>query len=282
MDEKKFLRKLKKLNKSQLEQMNRFVEQGKDRSGTTYKFEWEDKNLINYINLKFSEIKIYERDFNKPEDNTRELVAPLNRLIYQFNNRKINHEEFFDSFEKLHINLIKANQSERYIIRSDDYLRHYKESSATVIKGVGGMGKSHFLWECQNEIEEEHLYESLFLYGKYFEDINSIPWDDIIEYSKHKEFLFVFDAINEVYDISQRIALYEKIKLLKKCKFCRVFVSYRTYAFNDKIGSIAESDYIDSLMGNVINFSGVEFDTSILEMISNFKVDISYFLHWIV
>ena len=139
------------------------------------------------------------------------------------------------------------------------------------------MGKSHFLWECQNEIQSKNLYASLFIYGKYFNDVASIPWADILEYAKAKEFLLVIDGINEIVDADKRNYLYSQISSLLGCKYIRIFVSYRTYSLQSLIGGQNEESFIDSLLGNTINFAGVDFDSSITEIVTNFKVDISYF-----
>lgn len=273
----KLFRIIKNINDNQYNCMTGFVSQGRDRTGKDISFKWVDKNLINYINLKFSEVKLYTRDCTKIDEKTEELILPINVLINRFNRREIDYDYFFQEYSKLENNIILANQSEKYIVSCDDYKRHYKESSSSSIKGVGGMGKSHFLWECQKIIQTEKLYKHLFIYGKYFDDVYSIPWDEIIEYCNSKEFLFVIDGINEIIDCAKRIFLYEKIKSLRKTKYCRVFISYRTYSLPNKINGTDEEEYINQLLENSINFSGVEFDASIFEIASNFKVDISYF-----
>lgn len=273
----KLFRILKKINDNQYNCMTNFVSQGRDRSGKDISFEWEDKNLINYINLKFSEVKLYTRDYTKIDEKTEELIQPINALINRFNKREIDYDYFLQEYSILENNIILANQSEKYIVSCDDYKRHYKKASSSCINGIGGMGKSHFLWECQKIIQNEKLYKHLFIYGKYFDDVYSIPWDEIIEYCNSKEFLFVIDGINEIIDYSKRVFLYEKIKSLKETKYCRVFISYRTFSLPNKINGADEEDYITRLLENSISFSGVEFDASIFEIVSNFKIDISYF-----
>lgn len=274
---KDFTQSLNKINKNQFSSMTGFVSNGKKNNPT--QFEWEDKNLFNYVDLKFEDIKIYTRTIGQKNDDIYSLISPVNSIIDQFNNRNINYKSFFKAYKKLQNNIDKALQNENYSVHYEDFYTHFKESSFSSIKGVGGLGKSHFLWECQKRIKSNKKYESLFIYGKFFKDFESIPWDYIISYSKHKEFLLVVDGVNEISDINQRKMLYEKIKILKNCNFARVFISYRTYSLTSLIEGVQEEQYIDELMGNVIYFQGVDFDSSLYQIIRNYKVDFSYYYH---
>lgn len=280
MDSKKadsFFQKINAINKNQYTLMTSFVSQANTRAGTILKFEWEDKSLFDYVDFKFDEVKISLKNFDKKEDNTQQLIRPINDLIKQFNNRLIDYYEFILKYKSLEPRLIEANNSERYSIYHDDFEQFYSEFKTSAILGVGGMGKSHFLWECQNKIQEKNLYKSLFLYGKYFSDIEAIPWKEIQEYSKHKEFLLVIDGINEIANVEKRKYIYDNIKNLTQCKYIRIFISYRTYSLPNSIEGKSEEEFINDLLNNKINFAGVDFDSSISEIVSNFKVDISYF-----
>ena len=272
-----FDKKIKEINKSQFKLMAGFVSQANNRAGKEIKFEWEDKSLFDCVDFKFNEVEIYLRDGDKREDDTHRLIQPINNLIKKFNSRLIDYYEFIIKFKQIESNLIEAEKSERYSIRYENFELQYADFKSVTIKGVGGMGKSHFLWECQNEIQSKNLYASLFIYGKYFNDVASIPWADILEYAKAKEFLLVIDGINEIVDADKRNYLYSQISSLLGCKYIRIFVSYRTYSLQSLIGGQNEESFIDSLLGNTINFAGVDFDSSITEIVTNFKVDISYF-----
>ena len=276
----KFFNEINKINKNQLKNMTGFVLNGKSSSQRqNLQFEWEDKSLFDYVNLKFDELKLYTKSYEKPDDQTHELIAPINNIIKKFNDRKIDYFTFLKLYTNLEVNLQQALKSEKYSIRYENFQNHFLEASFSSLKGVGGLGKSHFLWECQKLIQSEKLYKSLFIYGKFFKDIESIPWNKIIEYSKEKEFLLVIDGINEIPDINKRIYIYDKIKELKKCKYSRVFISYRTYSLTNKIDKIEEEHYIDELMGNTIYFQGVDFDSSITQIVKNYKIDFSYYYH---
>lgn len=276
-NENKFDKLIQEINKSQFKLMTGFVSQANNRAGKEIKFEWEDKSLFDCVDFKFNEVEIYLRDSDKREDDTHRLIQPINNLIKKFNSRLINYYEFIIKFKQIESNLVEAEKSERYSIRYENFELQYADFKSVAIKGVGGMGKSHFLWECQNEIQNKNLYASLFIYGKYFNDVASIPWADISEYAKEKEFLLVIDGINEIADADKRNYLYSQISSLLGCKYIRIFVSYRTYSLQSLIGGQNEESFIDSLLGNTINFAGVDFDSSIMEIVTNFKVDISYF-----
>ncbi len=280
MDKKKlneFLNKIKSINEAQAAFMRGFVSQANDRAGKEIKFEWEDKSIFDCVDFKFSEVKIYLRNGEKNEDDTHRLIKPINNLIKEFNNRLIDYYEFIIKFKQIESNLIEAEKSEKYSVRYENFELQFADFKSVAIKGVGGMGKSHFLWECQNEIQSKNLYASLFIYGKYFSDVESIPWEDIVEYSSNKEFLLVIDGINEIVEADKRNYIYSKIKALLGCKHIRIFISYRTYSLQNLIDGQSEESFIDNLLGNTINFAGVDFDSSIMEIVTNFKVDISYF-----
>ncbi len=272
-----FLQKLNSLNNRQFQLMSGFVKQGADKTPAEFKFEWADGDLFDLVDLRFNEVKVYLRDEKKQDDDTYKLIFPINQLIADFNERKIDHYEFFNEISAFEENLQKASNSERYFVRWDNYELYYKECSRTVIKGIGGMGKSHFLWECQKRIQQHGLYKHLFIYGKYYKNPHEIPWDDIAVYSNNKEFLLVIDGINEIPELENRQYIYDKLKELSSCKYLRIFVSYRTYSLTESIDGKVESSYLEELLGNTIDFSGVNFDSSIMDIVSNSKVDVSYY-----
>lgn len=272
-----FKKAIKRINESQLKNMTGFVSNGEKYNSKS--FEWEDERLIDYVDLKFKEIKVYSRKNDVKTNIAQKLIDPINKIINQFNERKINYKQFFKSYNKLKDNIIKAKKNEDVVVTDENYLTHYKEAKHSSIKGVGGMGKSYFLWECQRKIQSNKKYKSLFIYGKFFKDIRGIPWDEIINYSKQNEFLLVVDGVNEIFDIEQRKLLYEKVKELKKCNFARIFISYRTYSLPNLIEGIDEESYIDKLLENVIYFQGVNFDSAIYQIIKNCKIDFSYYYH---
>lgn len=272
-----FKKLINKINKSQFTNMTGFVSNGKKYNSES--FEWEDKSLFKYVDLEFEKINVYNRSIIQKDNSIDSLIEPINNLINQFNNRKINYKEFFKSYNKLENNIKQALEDKDYSVHFENFDIHFKESSCSSIKGVGGLGKSYFLWECQKKIQTAQKYESLFIYGKFFKDIGVIPWDNIVKYAKLKEFLLVIDGVNEISDKDQRILLYEKIKELKKCGFARIFISYRTFSLTNLIDGMTEEQYIDQLMGNTIYFQGVNFDSSIYQIIKNYKIDFSYYYH---
>lgn len=60
----KFFNEINKINKNQLKNMTGFVLNGKSSSQRqNLQFEWEDKSLFDYVNLKFDEIKLYTKSY---------------------------------------------------------------------------------------------------------------------------------------------------------------------------------------------------------------------------
>lgn len=271
---------LEKLNNYYFSNMTNFVSSGKERCGIDLQLEWEDKNLVDYIDFNLPEIT-YSYKTNSvvsdSSDKTLEYINKINTFVKKFNERKIDFFTFKSHTIDLFKQLEKAKENTKiFYVHDHDYDELFYYAKTMAIYGFGGMGKSHFLWECQKQIQNMKKYSSLFIYGKFYKEIN-IPWDELIEYSKSNEFLLVIDGINEISNLDTRKLIYDRIKQIKECKYARVIVSYRTYSLIDNIASKPEADYLNDLMDNTINFSGVDFESSLDRLIEVYKVDASYF-----
>ena len=271
---------LEKWNSYYFSNMTNFIKSGKERCGIDLHLEWDDKNLIDYIDFKLPEITYSYKNnhYNSdPNDRTLEYVNKINTLVKKFNERDIDFFAFTSQSAKLLEQLKESKENSKlFYVYDHDYESLYIYAKSLSIYGFGGMGKSHFLWECQKQIQNKKKYQSLFVYGKFYKN-NSILWDEIIEYSKNNEFLLVVDGINEINSLDIRKHIYDKISQIKECKYARVIVSYRTHSLLGNIKSKSEAEYLDDLMYNTLNFAGVNFESSLNRLIEVYKVDASYF-----
>lgn len=275
-----FFKILNTINNAQNKQMHDFVSPANKQARIDLDFQWDNESLFDYVDLKFDEITPSLRNDKEKDDNTLDLIKPINDLIAKFNKREIDYYEFMLQYKMLENNLQEARNSKKYFVLSEDFESKYSESSISTITGVGGIGKSHFLWKCQNRIQANDLYKSLFLYGKFLNGCNiSIPWETICEYANQKEFLLVIDGINEIHNQERRKTIYNKIFTLSKCKFIRIFVSYRTGSLLNPLNDKTEASFLDELLINKKHFTGVDFESSIASIVTNSKVDVSCFYH---
>lgn len=140
-----------------------------------------------------------------------------------------------------------------------------------LISGEGGIGKSYFIKCFEQELEKRDI-KHLCLYGKFLKDIDDIDFDEIKETGKAEEFVFVFDAINELPDTSQ-VVLLERIKEILKIHGVRVVLTYRNYAMDffvlKQFQETAEAYH---------EFSGVSFESAIEWLSKAPVIDISEYI----
>ena len=103
-----------------------------------------------------------------------------------------------------------------------------------LISGEGGIGKSYFIMCLEDELEKKGV-KHLCMYGKFCEDVSDIDFDQIKMLGQNEEFVFAFDAINEVSKESQQYIVSELEKLGTVPKVVEK---------QELILKVAETDYI--------------------------------------
>lgn len=140
-----------------------------------------------------------------------------------------------------------------------------------LISGEGGIGKSYFIKCFEQELEKRNI-KHLCLYGKFLKDIEDIDFDEIKETGKTEEFVFVFDAINEIPDRSQ-VVLLKRIKEVLKTHGVRVVLTYRNHAMDSfvlkQFQEIAKACH---------EFSGVSFESATEWLSKAPVIDISEYI----
>ena len=149
--------------------------------------------------------------------------------------------------------------------------KEYRFHKCCIISGEGGIGKSFFV-KCLEEELQKLSKKHLVLYGKHCKDLSVIDFDEIISIGQKEEFVFVFDAINEI-ELSDQLILLKNIVSLLKCKGVRVIISYRTNKLTSEI--LAK---IEELNGEYYYFPGVSFESVVDWLESGFVFDINEYL----
>lgn len=103
-------------------------------------------------------------------------------------------QDKLEELEKLYSDL--EQYIEKYYTSYSDVINALKFNKVFLISGPGGIGKSQFLYEFSEEINERFNY--LCIYGKYCENIETSIYNQIKKITQNDRFYFIIDAINEL------------------------------------------------------------------------------------
>lgn len=134
------------------------------------------------------------KELTKDQIKQREIVNKINEIIKRYNyNMKIEQDKL-EELEKLYSDL--EQYIEKYYTSYSDVINALKFNKVFLISGPGGIGKSQFLYEFSEEINERFNY--LCIYGKYCENIETSIYNQIKKITQNDRFYFIIDAINEL------------------------------------------------------------------------------------
>jgi len=269
-----FIQKIENINKEQYKFIDAFIKNSKSKLSKDIHFDWDDNSVMEYCLCKVPEMNLQTLSKESLDKDIIKIQTQINSLVHKCNYQDISKKEFIKKYDILYKQLEEKGLGNEFFNRGRNQKDFITKSKFLVIKGVGGIGKSHFVKEIQEELKKQNtLY--LVCYGKSNLDIDLLPWNEIKEYIKSKEFILIIDAVNELEKI-YREKLYAYINGIKKFSNIRIILTYRTYSLiNDTIYNKKEEKYIDSLATNLIDFSGVDFYNAIMKLASLYKVDIS-------
>lgn len=114
-----------------------------------------------------------------------------------------------------------------FIPRVEETIRLH---TGCLISGEGGIGKSYFI-KCLEEEFKTIGKKHLCLYGKFCLTISEIDFNEIATIAQTEEFIFIFDAINEIDEQSQ-LDLINELKKIKDTKDLRIIITYRTHTMD--------------------------------------------------
>lgn len=269
-----FIQKIEDVNNKQYKFIDGFIKNSKTKLSKDIHFDWDDNSVMEYCLCKVPEMNLLTLSKDSLDKDILNIQTQINSLVHKCNHHDISKKEFIKKYDILYKQLEEKGLGNEFFNRGRNQKDFISKSKFLVIKGVGGIGKSHFVKEIQEELKKQNtLY--LVCYGKSNLDIDSLPWNEIKEYIKEKEFIIIVDAVNELEKTSRK-KLYDYINSVKKFSNIRIILTYRTYSLmNDTISNKKEEKYIDSLATYLIDFSGVDFYNAILKLASLYKVDIS-------
>ena len=231
----------------QLNELNK--KQMSGTCGNDTHFEWEDENLMSFLLGNLPELKAYSADGKMP---TR--FHELSKAYHSYN---------FMETESSFMQEITAIATSIYdempnwyginLPLVEDVMHAHK---SCLISGEGGIGKSYFVKCLEQELAKKGT-KHLCVYGKFCKDPTQIDFEEIARIGEYEEFVFAFDAINEISDVAQKFLL-EGLQRIKPTRGVRIVVTYRHHAVDEHIlqgyRELADMHY---------DFPGISFESAV-------------------
>lgn len=222
-------------------------------------FDWEEHDIIRIFMGGLPELRR-----TRENEKTEKLRWQLEQYYSSYNAFETDSYAFIEKL-KLKAKEINTLQPDWYGLDFYAIERYMKMHRFCLITGEGGIGKSYFVKELEEELENQKI-PHLCIYGKFQKDINDIDFSEIIA---EKHFVFVVDALNEMPSTCQ-LSLLTHLKELKKHRGHRIIVTYRNHKISQEIlsqlQSIADIEY---------EFPGVSFESA-LECLTNLEIPNAY------
>lgn len=234
-------------------------------------YEWDNKKLSSYILGKLPlerEVNRYTgKELTEEQIRQNEIINKINEIIKQYNyNMKIEQGKL-DELEKYYSDL--ERYIEKYYTSYSDVVNALKFNKVFLISGPGGIGKSQFLYEFSEEINEK--FNHLCVYGKYCENIESNIYSQIKRITQNNRFYFIIDAINEL-DKTLREEVMAFIDENKSNQNLRIIISYRDFSMN-----LLELEKIKKIVDEEEIFTGVDPDYALEKIAEKYNLDLSIY-----
>lgn len=243
------------LNKENKETMEREINH-------SFKYEWDDDTLFKYLTLEYPRVNSYlEKDAK-----LRKIVNAIDTAIYDFSGNRITKSAFVSKLKELNDKYDATKGPDGF--RSYRYhLRLIDGYETLLIRSPGGMGKSFFIYTLEQKLEEKGI-KHLVLYGKTFCRFNDIDCDEIIKTANEENFVFAFDAINEIKNEDDYKKLVNIIQTIKTANNIFIIATYRdSSGFDHRVEQLGFKE---------VYFSGISYDDAlyqIQEMIGNVPIE---------
>lgn len=254
-----------------IKELNKKQKQAIKNNLVTDNYEWDNKNLVSYLIGKVPlERELYRysgRELSEEQLEQNNLIQKINNILQKYNrSMNLENQELIE-LENLYKNLdqyVGRDMTSYYEIK-----KQLKFNIVFLLSGPGGIGKSQFLYEFSNELDEK--FEYLCIYGKYCDSIYENIFDEIKDITQSKKFYFIIDAINEL-NKETRDNLIEFISNNKENNNLRIIMSYRDYSVDEK-----EIENIKFVIDQEEIFTGVSADDAIEKISEKYNLDLSIY-----
>jgi hypothetical protein len=200
----------KELNKKHRDRM-------KGACNESVQFDWQDDEFMDFLLGGLPAIRK-----ESLRDKAQDKYVRLENTYRTYSYFSTDKDQFLADIKEL-VNDVKSEVPYWYglnLASVEDVLNMHK---CCLISGEGGIGKSYFIKCFEQELEKRGV-RHVCLYGKFIKDIEDIDFNEIKEVGTAEEYVFVFDAINEIPDTAQLVLL-GKIKDILKTRGVRVVLT---------------------------------------------------------
>lgn len=190
-------------------------------------FEWEDEKFMSFLLGCLPDLKAHAADGKTPTK-----FYELSKVYRSYNYMRTVPSSFMQEITTIADSICEEMPYWHGINLPlvEDVIHSHK---SCLISGEGGIGKSYFV-KCFEEELTKKGTKHLCVYGKFCKDLSQIDFDAIARIGEREEFVFVFDAINEISDVFQETLL-EELQRLKPVRGIRIVITYRLYTVDESI-----------------------------------------------
>lgn len=232
-----------------------------EKEFTAKKIEWADTRLFDFLTFNFE-----TRYTNYKKKESQKLSIDINKLIDDYSDSKITYSKFIISLEKLYEQISHIENPDPIYDTYENRLYYFSKYKNIFLSAPGGMGKSRFVYELSKELKFKNI-EHLCLYGKLYKSLSEKQINRIINIAESRNFVFIFDAINEL-NSKKRDEICNLIKCLKKHKNIFIVVTYRDNSLKEnpnKKLKLIEIPFAGINYNSVIDMLGPDVGASLLE-----------------
>ena len=248
----------KELNKKHRDRM-------KGTCNESVQFDWQDGEFMDFL---LGGLPVIRKESLR--DKAQDKYVRLENTYRTYSYFSTDKDKFLADIKEL-VNDVKSEVPYWYglnLASVEDVLNMHK---CCLISGEGGIGKSYFIKCFEQELEKRGV-RHVCLYGKFIKDIEDIDFNEIKEVGTAEEYVFVFDAINEIPDTAQLVLL-GKIKDILKTRGVRVVLTYRNHTVDYSI-----LNQFQGIAGTQYEFPGVSFESAIEWLQKTPVIDISEYI----
>lgn len=236
-------------------------------------YDWEQKYLENkLLGMLPNERHGYGKQLDSNsalEMKCDQIINKINEYVNNYNRNitKSNNNEILHKIKEQYKELYKFGTVKSFYTYEEDIEKEMIFNKVFLISGIGGMGKSQYLYELERRLKREK-YNHLTIYGKYCETLNESILKEIIQETKKEKFYFIIDAINEC-DAVTRDKILSFIKENRNNENMRTIISYRSYSLSN-----LEYKKIKSVVTNEETFLGVSSHDALEKISEKYNLDL--------
>lgn len=210
-------------------------------------------------NLLLFRLPEISQRYDDPTEFVKETTS-INGLLKNYQFGTIGRDDLLAQAEP-HFDAIASMKGIRPIYSGIERYRSLLQlQSRLILHGPGGMGKSEYLYQISQKLDEEKIAH-LTLYGKYVRTIQEIPFREIERRAKNSRFVFIFDALNEMED-GQAALLLAHFKKIQNPGNLFLIVSYRD-------GYFSESPLWNDAGFQEYPFAGVDYHSALSSLLTH-------------